>query len=240
MLICMRLAMSFVRDDARCARRLRRAGRACPGARRPASQAGIQRVRYSVWVRSPASKTTSAPLTTTRVDRCDERQPHRVLGAEPDALALRLRSRYGIAAKNPSAIVGRRTPAHALSMCSSSSCRFRKYHGALEGLGVTSGLARLSSGALMHRREDQERDREEDGGDELDEDEVGPDEDLFFALTLRPGPGRRRRLRGQLAYRQPSAVPYSGLAMPPSRRIRQKWTAMKIAAISGSAMTCRV
>ena len=34
-------------------------------------------------------------------------------------------------------------------MCSSSSCRLRKYHGALDGFGVTSGLARLISGALM-------------------------------------------------------------------------------------------
>src|SRR3989337_2618141 len=46
-------------------------------------------------------------------------------------------------------MVGSRTPAQALSMCNSSSCRFKKYHGALDGLGVTSALARFSSGALM-------------------------------------------------------------------------------------------
>src|SRR5256885_11049443 len=63
--------------------------------------------------------------------------------------ASRLRSRYGIAAKKPRAMVGRRTPAHALSMCSNSSCRLRKYQGALDGLGVTSVLARFSRGALI-------------------------------------------------------------------------------------------
>src|SRR3989304_8961592 len=64
--------------------------------------------------------------------------------------AWRLRSRYGTEAKKTRAMVGRMTPAQALSMCSSSSWRFRKYQGALDGLGVTSGLARFSSGALMN------------------------------------------------------------------------------------------
>src|SRR6266540_2983415 len=63
--------------------------------------------------------------------------------------ASRLRSKYGMAAKKPRAMVGRRTPAHALSMCSNSSCRLRKYQGALEGLGVTSVLARFRRGALI-------------------------------------------------------------------------------------------
>ena len=40
------------------------------------------------------------------------------------------------------------TPASAGCMCSSSSCRFRKYHGALDGFGVRSGLACASSGAF--------------------------------------------------------------------------------------------
>ena len=41
------------------------------------------------------------------------------------------------------------TPAKAGCMCSSSSCKFMKYQGALEGLGVTVGSASSSSGALM-------------------------------------------------------------------------------------------
>src|SRR6266508_1236172 len=57
---------------------------------------------------------------------------------------------YGIAMKNPSAIVGRRTPAQALSMCRRSSWRLRKYQGALDGFGVTSWLARFNSGAFMN------------------------------------------------------------------------------------------
>src|SRR4030067_3056604 len=52
-------------------------------------------------------------------------------------------------AKNTRATVGTRTPAQALSMCSSSSWRLRKYQGALDGLGVTLRLARLRRGALM-------------------------------------------------------------------------------------------
>ena len=58
-----------------------------------------------------------------------------------------LLSQYGIAASRISATVGTITPAHAGSMCSSNSCRFRKYQGALEGVGVVSASARLSKGA---------------------------------------------------------------------------------------------
>ena len=50
-----------------------------------------------------------------------------------------------IAAK---ASVGTITPASPASMCSSSSCRFRKYHGAFDGFGVWFGLACAVSGAL--------------------------------------------------------------------------------------------
>src|SRR5258708_780733 len=42
---------------------------------------------------------------------------------------------------------GTSTPANDGCMCSSSSCRFRKYQGALDGLGVLSALAWASSGA---------------------------------------------------------------------------------------------
>src|SRR3990172_4780745 len=52
-------------------------------------------------------------------------------------------------AKKPRAMVGRRTPAQALSMWRRSSWRLRKYQGALDGFGVTSELARFRSGALM-------------------------------------------------------------------------------------------
>ena len=54
-----------------------------------------------------------------------------------------------MAASAMSATVGTTTPASAGCMWSSSSCRLRKYHGALEGFGVCAGLARSCSGALM-------------------------------------------------------------------------------------------
>src|SRR3972149_33162 len=54
-----------------------------------------------------------------------------------------------MAAKKARAIVGTRTPAQALSMCSSSSWRLRRYQGALDGLGVTLRCARFRRGALM-------------------------------------------------------------------------------------------
>ena len=70
-------------------------------------------------------------------------------------------------------------------MCSSSSCRLRKYQGALDGFGVTSALARLISGALTSAEMTVKRKREQDGADELDEYEVRPDEQLFLALASR-------------------------------------------------------
>src|SRR6476646_3212440 len=47
-----------------------------------------------------------------------------------------------------SATVGTITPARAGFIWSSNSWRFRKYHGALEGLGVLSGFARARNGPL--------------------------------------------------------------------------------------------
>ena len=43
--------------------------------------------------------------------------------------------------------VGKRTPANQGSKYTSISCKPRKYHGALDGLGVTDGLAGSSNGA---------------------------------------------------------------------------------------------
>ena len=60
----------------------------------------------------------------------------------------RLVSIYGITAMNVSQTVGTITPARPLSMWSSSSCRFSRYHGAFDGLGVQSGVAWSCSGAL--------------------------------------------------------------------------------------------
>ena len=95
----------------------------------------------------------------------------------------------------------------------------------------------------MTDREDDEREREDDRRDELDEDEVRPDEQLLLALALRPGARRfalGRCLRLLLPCCAPRAGHYSGRARPPSRRMRQKCTAMKIAASSGNPMTCSV
>ena len=82
--------------------------------------------------------------------------------------------------------VGTMTPAIAAFMCSRSSWRFRRYQGALDGFGVTSALAWSSSGALTRNESRKRREREHHGGDELDEDEVRPDEDFLVAML---GPG---------------------------------------------------
>ena len=75
-------------------------------------------------------------------------------------------------------------------MCRSSSCRFRKYHGAFDGFGVTSGFARFSSGALMNTERITNVIVNSSAADELDEDEVRPDEQLLFALALGARTGR--------------------------------------------------
>ena len=56
----------------------------------------------------------------------------------------------------------------------SSSCRPRKYHGALEGLGVKLKLARGEERGVDHRREDQEERGHGQGGHELAHQQVGP------------------------------------------------------------------
>ena len=49
-----------------------------------------------------------------------------------------------------SAIVGMVTPASPASMCRSSSCKFMRYQGAFDGLGVMFAFARSSRGALAY------------------------------------------------------------------------------------------
>src|SRR5438067_3736682 len=60
------------------------------------------------------------------------------------------RSKYGISGIAPNNTpAGMSTPANDGCMCSNNSCRFKKYHGALDGFGVRSGLACASSGDCM-------------------------------------------------------------------------------------------
>ena len=66
------------------------------------------------------------------------RSPGRLLG---------LRSTYGTTASPTRISVGKITPAIMGWKYRSSSCRPRKYHGALEGFGVRLGLASSRSGA---------------------------------------------------------------------------------------------
>src|SRR5580658_10940548 len=58
-------------------------------------------------------------------------------------------SRYGIIIRPTMMKLGSTTPAYHGSKNTSISCRPRKYHGALEGLGVRVGLEGSSRGALM-------------------------------------------------------------------------------------------
>ena len=67
-------------------------------------------------------------------------------------------------------------------MCSSSSCRFRKYHGALDGFGVLSGLAWPSSGACRMIETTTMLSSSRIGRQELDRHQVRPDVDQAFGL----------------------------------------------------------
>ena len=60
----------------------------------------------------------------------------------------------------------------------SSSCRPRKYHGALEGFGVRLKLASFSSGALTKTENTSRNAVHSQGGHELDHQQVGPGVDL--------------------------------------------------------------
>src|SRR5919108_6523868 len=67
-----------------------------------------------------------------------------------EGLRLGLRSRNGIRIISTMTKVGNATPAIRGGNRESSSCRPRKYQGALDGLGVTPGLACPSKGAGMN------------------------------------------------------------------------------------------
>src|SRR5256885_17139906 len=58
------------------------------------------------------------------------------------------RSMYGMVIMNTIQIVGTMTPARPLSMCRRSSCRLSRYHGALDGFGVQSGVEGSWRGAV--------------------------------------------------------------------------------------------
>src|SRR2546428_5327564 len=65
-----------------------------------------------------------------------------------DGRRLGLRSRKGTRIIRTMTKVGKATPAISGGNRGSSSCNPRKYQGALDGLGVTPGLACPSSGGL--------------------------------------------------------------------------------------------
>ena len=87
-------------------------------------------------------------------------------------------------------------------MCSSSSCRFRKYHGAFDGFGVWFGFAWAVSGALKRIESGREEQQEDRGADCLDHDERWPDHHLVFGEVSwprqRPAPDQLEQL---LAFR---------------------------------------
>ena len=66
----------------------------------------------------------------------------------------------------------------------SSSCRPRKYHGALDGFGVWSKLASSSSGALMKIAKTSRKAVMNERGRELGGEQMGPDVDLVDGLGL--------------------------------------------------------
>jgi hypothetical protein len=63
--------------------------------------------------------------------------------------------------------------------------------GGLRGVGGDGGVGLIEEDGVDQDRQHREGAEEEDGGDELDEDEVGPDEQLLLAdaaLTGTDGP----------------------------------------------------
>ena len=126
---------------------------------------------------------------------------------------------------------------------------------------VSGALTKIESSVRMHQ-EDRRTDR-------FDDDERWPDHHFVFGEIGRPGEraaadqleqllalrlvdlaSGRRILSGSLlhlshlvpsrSHRHAITRPYSGPEMPPSLRIRQKWTAIRKAATSGRKMTCSV
>ncbi len=124
-------------------------------------------------------------------------------------------------------------------MCRSSSCRFMKYHGAFDGFGVMFEFAWFSSGASTT--------------DERITNVIVKTTAAMNSMKTRSGQTSSSWSRSRFSRtdsRPPAAwvatamdrLPptYSGRARPPSRRMRQKCTDMKMAASSGNAMTCSV
>ena len=66
----------------------------------------------------------------------------------------------------------------------SSSCRPRKYHGALEGFGVLLRLASSGSGAFTKIEKSRTKAVHGQRGDELDDEQVGPDVDLVLGAAF--------------------------------------------------------
>ncbi len=153
---------------------------------------------------------------------------------------------YGIAIMNTIQTVGTMTPARPLSMCSSSSCRLSRYHGAFDGFGVQSGVLWSWSGALnaaemMNRPMNQSIAAMNSMTSRCGQTIAVSSTRLSTRTTesWRTNARSRRRFswpekgcgpRGVVIY-------YSGPEMPPSLRIRQKWMAMRNPVASGNATT---
>ena len=151
-------------------------------------------------------------------------------------------------------------------MWSSSSCRFRKYHGAFDGFGVALMLACSVSGALTKIESSVSSTRKtvaqtastttSDGqtitsssarsvGRARARPRTSSSSFCRFASSIwvtGPAPLWLVANLSHLCVTSISAIriDYSGPEIPPSLRIRQKWTAIKKAAASGRKMTCSV
>ena len=88
------------------------------------------------------------------------------------------RSRYGASTSAIRPTPGSVTPATIGWNVVSSSCRPRKYHGALDGLGVRFVLANCSSGACTNTEKTNTNAVHRKGGDELGGEQVRPGVDL--------------------------------------------------------------
>src|SRR3954466_14423904 len=98
-------------------------------------------VDASSFVSSGLTPTSSSKMTRTNSQIVVYQVVNQVIASAfgvPNHLPISLgsRSKYGMMAIRARAADGMITPARAGCMCSSSSCRFRKYHGALDGFGV--------------------------------------------------------------------------------------------------------
>ena len=99
-------------------------------------------------------------------------------------LLLGFRSVYGARISPTRAMPGRSTPATIGWNHLRSSCRPRKYHGALEGFGVWLTLASSRSGALTNTENTSRNAVHAEGGHELDDEQVRPHVDLVLRQGL--------------------------------------------------------